>query len=296
MSNILPRSALAATNFNTNIRIYFQAYDGQLLETTSEDGVHFKRTRDPLPAPKKPKTFTPIAATSYHEGREVRVYYLTTDFIIQELCWSGSGWYAGALNDLNVQTASYSNLAVVHYEEKFRVYYQGSSDNNILELINDGLKWEHGSRIREASPGTQLTAIHTSNDNVLHLIYQDRHFATRYVISRNDWEQDTEIVNARTAPGSSLALINIKASAADFRLYLNEPRQAKYGESANPSGEVHAWGVVKTLINNIPLSHLAAVTWGNVKEIRVYSQTNGDDITEYRWEGGWKAGHHIPTA
>ena len=78
MSNILPLSGLAAVNHNNNIKIYFQAYNGQLLESYTDDGTNFHRTREPLPTPKEPKTFTPIAAVSYHDGREVTASSLST--------------------------------------------------------------------------------------------------------------------------------------------------------------------------------------------------------------------------
>jgi len=300
MSNILPRSAIAATNHGNKIKIYFQAYNGLLLETYTDDGTNFHRSKDPLPTPSKPKTFTPIAAVSYHEGREVRVYYLTTDFHVQELAWSqGKGWYPGELNNLNVQTASYTRLAVVHYEEKFRVYYQRASDNKILEIVNDGPKWVHGSTLPEASPGTELTADRTP-DGHLRVIYQGRDFSTRQVTTRNNWGDDHEIVNARTYPGSAFSLINIDPSKVDLRLYTSEKNDSNnYGELANTGGEVHAWSGIQTLGKGIPLTKIAVVTWGSpVQAIRVYTQAEGNDIHEQRWGEGanWRAGHHIPTA
>jgi len=71
MTNILPRSAIAAVNNHCAIKIYFQSYNGQLLETYTDDGINFHRTRDPLPTPDKPKIYTPIAAVGYNEGGEV---------------------------------------------------------------------------------------------------------------------------------------------------------------------------------------------------------------------------------
>jgi len=299
MSNILPHSGIAACNFNDHIRIYFQAYNGQLLETYTDDGVNFNRSSAPLPAPATPKTFTPLAATTYHDGAEIRVYYLTTDFYLQELCWSAnrSGWYAGALNDLKVKTASYSNLAVVHWDEKFRVYYQ-NSNNEIRELVNDGPKWVDGAKLSTAVAGTKLAAIRTPDGN-LRIYYQNRDFQTRQLTSKNNWGDDTEIATAHTFPHSAFGIINVNATKPDLRLYVGEGggNSNKYGELSNGTGDTHSWSGVKTLSNNLPTGNIASVTWGNVREIRVYSQVQGNDIVEYRWQpGGWKKGHHIPTA
>jgi len=298
MSNILPHSALAACNHEQKIQVFFQQYNGQLAETATEDGTNFKRTKDHLPAPHKPKTFTPLASISYENGKEIRVYYLNTEDEVQELAYTGGKWMAGELNKLKQVAASYSRLAVVHFKNQFRVYFQRASDNKILELIRDGTQaWKLGPSLREAIPGSSLTAVYAP-DGRIRVFFQATDFTTHEVVSTDNWKNSFEIRPANTAAQSALAIINISDSKDDLRLYSqssNDNALVEYAGGTDPA----SWSRQRELGVVLPVTKIAAVTWGHVKAIRVYALgQDGKSIVEKKWgEGGdWRDGAKIPTA
>lgn len=296
MSNILPHSALAACNIDQRIRIYFQGYNGQLCETYTNDGSTFKRTAGDLPAPVKPKTFTPIACVCYDDLAEIRVYYLNIDYELQELCYTGGRWIAGELNDKKLVVASYTNLAVVHWASEFRIYYQRPNDNHIVEYGRSGTNaWAQTNVLREALPGSSLSAIRTA-DNIIRVYYQARDVSTHQLTTKNNWGDDTEIAAARTAPHTALSAVSIKDDSVAIRLYTQAPTENKWVEMLGDQS--NAWGGPDPLGTAIPLSKLASVTWGSVSDIRVYHQSTGSDIVERKWRDGhgWSAGSKIPTA
>ena len=72
MPNILPNSALAATNHGRAVQVYYQGYNGRLRESSTTDGSSYGNAHDITPSGTPVQTFTPLAATSYDNGNEVR--------------------------------------------------------------------------------------------------------------------------------------------------------------------------------------------------------------------------------
>ncbi|KAF8451750.1 fucose-specific lectin [Kalaharituber pfeilii] len=299
-NSILPRSAIAAVNHNEKIRIYFQTYNGQLREIYSNDGATY-HCSPCLPTPEGQKAFTPLSAVTYSEGREIRLYYLTRDSVIQELCYSGDGWYPGELNHLRIRTAPYSKLAAVFCERLgHRVYYQRDLDNKIVEVLMDfigGGGWRIGAALSEALPGSALTAYcHSPGDSPIWVYFQAQDLSTREIVSYN-WRDEKVIHIGRTTPHSSLSVINLGGNSVNLRLYLQARFGDTVGELAKCGGQGTIWSEFRQLRYAVQLTPLAAVSWDNGKEIRVYFQGDGDDISEEKLSGGmdWRAGHKIPT-
>jgi hypothetical protein len=98
MSDLLPTSFVGTTgaavqSTNGNFRVYFQNKDYQiyqmiLADPTSTIYTIQKLTNSPIPAA---RINTPIAAVSWNELNEIRVYYITVDSQVQEMCFSKSG-------------------------------------------------------------------------------------------------------------------------------------------------------------------------------------------------------------
>ena len=115
-----------------------------------------------------------------------RVYYLTPDHMVQEYAFTNNRWIAGELNNLKHMTASYSQLAVVHFSDQFRVYTQRSSDNKIIELGRGGTNaWKVERELKEASPGSRLAASYI--EGVVRLVYQGADLKTYEINSRDNW-------------------------------------------------------------------------------------------------------------
>jgi hypothetical protein len=119
----------------------------------------------------KPVDGTPLAAIS--RGNEFRVYYLNSDYVIQELVHiEGRNVSIGDIGKLNVKAVPGSGLAAIGHafyaagESEpnqipgftIRVFYQEPGSNLVRELVN-GISWEHGNlRIPDALGGTSLAA------------------------------------------------------------------------------------------------------------------------------------------
>ncbi|RPB27332.1 hypothetical protein L211DRAFT_865549 [Terfezia boudieri ATCC MYA-4762] len=185
--NVLPHTALAAVNTGARIKIYFQGETGGLYELSTEDDRVYVCNEVVIPkrldGARVPRMFTPLAACSYDEGNEVRLYYLDEDSIIRELCWTmghnGGMWYLGdlQLGAQRIMAAHYSDLAVVYFGGKFRLYYQTPKDNSIVEVCkNKNDLWVKGSTLHAtATPGTRLAAtVSAGNEELVNIYYQDK--------------------------------------------------------------------------------------------------------------------------
>lgn len=81
---ILPDTAIAATANKSDLFIYAQRYYGRLVESRTGDGNgKFETTTIDLTTWESVKLFTPLAATTFHDGKfETRVCH----FILRMRC------------------------------------------------------------------------------------------------------------------------------------------------------------------------------------------------------------------
>ncbi|KAG1846558.1 hypothetical protein DFJ58DRAFT_915341 [Suillus subalutaceus] len=147
MSDLLPinfvgtAAAVVQSASNGSCRVYSQNKDYQLYEmvlsdTTSTTYVLGDLTATPFPTP---RINTPIAAVSWNNLAEIRVYYITTDSQVQEIYYSGGHWGKGQVLGTAVETIAFLYTSVVVSPRiVVRVGFQSSIDpKTITEAVWD---------------------------------------------------------------------------------------------------------------------------------------------------------------
>jgi len=170
-----------------SLRLFYQLLDGHIEQSTHLKGVW---TNQQLTF--SPVDDTPLASITYNKGKEIRVYYLDKDYMVQEYCYTeGKNWYPGVINQLKAKATPAAGLAAIAYGsdvlgagEKgvhIRVYYQEAGSNIVKELANDG-SWHTGDmQITDALGATDLAAVayYFQNQTQIRLYYQNRDLALK---------------------------------------------------------------------------------------------------------------------
>ncbi|KAL2129555.1 hypothetical protein VTI74DRAFT_7620 [Chaetomium olivicolor] len=287
INEISIRTAVAAVNKDSHLRIYETAVDGAIREVQYDGSWTGGTSRNTIATG---KIGTPVAATSLGLDH-IRVYYVGTDNKLGEAAYdTGKGWYKGDLSS-RFAVAPYSSVSAVFLRGQIIVRVYGQLlDNTIQEWCwnNDGKGWVVGSNLGPALPGTQLAATAWGTSSVHIRVYaQDSNLkvfekcwdgegwhtgglsfsnkVTRAALGVTSWSHgdSTHIRVYYSAPDN---LIKEKAWDKDW----------KDGALRQPS---------------IPASNVAAIP---VKDgLRVYIQngTKVTAVTEFVWDGGhWKPG------
>ncbi|KAL2891956.1 Fucose-specific lectin [Ceratocystis lukuohia] len=165
MAPILNRTPLAAISYQDDngdhIRVFYQDMDGYIRQSFYDTGKGWNERKNDIVG--KAKLNTGIAAITWNNGKEIRVYFIGPENTIVERGSSGNNtWYYGPLTKENHKAAPYSKVAAVGYHAKspaiMRIYFQDRS-NKIIELVQRGddfASWEKRSEFPTASPGTGL--------------------------------------------------------------------------------------------------------------------------------------------
>lgn len=172
MSNPIPGTGIAVvTDRLWSLRVFYQLLNGRLEQSKHLDGVW---TNEALTF--SPVDDTPLAAITYNSGKEVsktplrlshtqldgrfgqiRVYYLDSDYIVQEYCYTeGKNWYKGEIGNKKAKAVPAAGLAAVVFGsdvlgsgEKgvhIRVYYQ--SEYHLLHICCQSIKTPGRARHR----------------------------------------------------------------------------------------------------------------------------------------------------
>ncbi|KAK6329776.1 hypothetical protein TWF730_006075 [Orbilia blumenaviensis] len=197
----LRKYSIAAVNWdNWHYRLYFQTSQGIFEGRRDED--EWQITKIPgIDA----AIYTPLAAVARRKGQDIRLYYLSPDFVIQEHRYTeAKGWLPGTLESLEVSATPSSRLAAVEWSGNIRVYFQGSNYDKIEELrYMDNVRsrgsgnvkgWERGATLCSALNGTSLAAATYIADRVkIHIFYQDGSYNVRELVYKGDgFEEGTE--------------------------------------------------------------------------------------------------------
>jgi hypothetical protein len=153
MSDLLPTNfvgtaAAAVETTKGNCRVYFQNKDYdicQMMLTDPSSPTYSiqKLTIPPIPAA---RINTPIAAISWNELQEIRVYYITVDSHVQEMYFSKTGgMHKGAVLGTAVESSAFLYAQVaVSPRIVVRVGFQSSADpKTITEAV-----WDQGWKNR----------------------------------------------------------------------------------------------------------------------------------------------------
>ncbi|KAG2122350.1 hypothetical protein DEU56DRAFT_832402 [Suillus clintonianus] len=135
-SDLLPTNFVGTTmagvqNEDGKFRVYYQNKEYQICEMQLDDPNSttyktLKLTTGNMPAA---RINTPIAAVAWDNLRQIRVYYVTVDSQVQEICYiqGGAGWHKGA--HLGVAVENSTCMYAQHHSKEpvLRVGFQSST-------------------------------------------------------------------------------------------------------------------------------------------------------------------------
>nr|UXE44015.1 fucose-specific lectin [Trichoderma aurantioeffusum] len=250
------RSAVAATAISPlSFRVYFQdtqngireaIYDGRW---TTSNTVLFTAKRS-----------TPLSVISWDEGKQIRIYCVSTNGLLEEWCYSNGGkWTPGYLTDLKVRVAPSTSIAALNWDgPNIRVYCQEETSNAIQEFCV-GNPWQRGATLPLADQGSNLSAVCWK---IKEHCYDGR------------WYQGG--FNPGTAlKSSAIAATAWVSSGEQIRLYWQDTDGFMTGYKWSGSWESTG------SITSVPVgTHMSAVNWNNGSNIRVYYQSSDGSISE----------------
>lgn len=274
----LSGSAVAAVALSTwSCRVYCQDAQGGILEA-AHDGIWSPRSSALFRA----KMFTPLAVISWDSGRQIRIYYLSENDVLQEYCWSsGSGWASGYQFDSNFRVASNSSIAAVQWSDQgsteIRLYVQGSSSDAIQEYCSN--PWRRGSTLPTARTGSSIAAVKWMQNGIhIRVYYQDPDLAVReHCFDTGGWYHGefNRVIAPRHASSAALCWYD---SNVQLRVYWQDGQQdfVCFGWAI-----VKGWGSVRNVKGPfLAGTHISALDWNTGKNIRLYYQGANDAILE----------------
>ncbi|KAI1460350.1 hypothetical protein F4805DRAFT_454774 [Annulohypoxylon moriforme] len=298
MAPILNRSPLAAICFEdangAHIRVYYQDVDGNIRETFYDDGQGWNTRQKDVVG--KGKLNTGIAATSWNQGTEIRVYFLSPTNQVVERYYSGGA--AGSWKDGSLTTkkkfiaAPYSQVATVSSGvgsgpslKELRVYYQ-DTDNRVREVVLSiqNETWLDGTHsLPVAVPATSISAIMVDAYPRVYLQLPSMQPAEWVTDSSGNWTRGKFTSQGTYAPGSYLSA----AASGDTAIHvvgINDTNKMTVTSWKNQS-----WQKTVELSTLITYSAIAAVKVVTVDGwLRAYCQSAGNRISE---QGSDDEGH-----
>ncbi|KAF9778045.1 hypothetical protein BJ322DRAFT_1222067 [Thelephora terrestris] len=277
------------TDRQWSLGIFFQLLDGQLDLVKHKDGVW--APGEHLAA--KPVDASPFASITYNGGKEVRVYYIDTEYVLQEYCHTdGKGWYPGEIGLLRAKVTPGSGLAAIVYGplelgggeepgDHIRVYYQEAGSHTVKELANDG-HWHTGDlNITHAFGGTSLAAVtyYFDRQTQIRVYYQDQNLGLKeHGHNGSGWFE------GGFNPGPAAAQTPLAALAfggVELQVYWRD----LYGRIVFDRN-TGSWGGAKAIEPIGPGYRLAALQWDNGKYLRVYYQLFDRALVEFYSDDG----------
>ncbi|KDQ62187.1 hypothetical protein JAAARDRAFT_189545 [Jaapia argillacea MUCL 33604] len=133
-----PRVPFAVVSWgDRHSRVYFQDEEGWIREAWCEDGEWSTEDAGYVREKCEERIFcetivklnTPLAAVSWDNGNEIRVYYLSITNTLREYRWSsksGSTWSRSCLDSVGVRVEADSGIAAIHspHDNKIHLYCQ----------------------------------------------------------------------------------------------------------------------------------------------------------------------------
>ncbi|KAK6527306.1 hypothetical protein TWF281_010492 [Arthrobotrys megalospora] len=298
----LQRYSIAAVNWGSwNYRLYFQTSRG--IFEAKRDAEDWEITEIPgINAAQ----YTPLAAISRRNGRDIRLYYLTPDCMLQEHRFTTvkGAWAAGNLHGLQVKATPSSRIAAVEWSGHIRVYYQGYNYDKIEELcFMDSVRnrgagniggWERGASLRTASNGTSIAAASYISDSIkIHIFYQDEKCNVRELIYNGSKWEEGPFVPSALPEYTSITTCALFANSSQIVVF----GKSKDGTVSEFSGdEMGNWtkqGVDKdSFIGSNPT---LAVTMSGTSRRNLFVHRGEGDIFEECWASGIDGGDWFVT-
>jgi len=288
------------TDRKWSLGVVYQLINSHLGLSKHLDGVW--KSTEQLQA--TPVEGSPVASITYLGGKQIRIYYLDTNYIVQELCWSeGKGWFLGAIGNSKAKATPGSGLAAVVFGAKepaggaagehIRVYYQESGTNIVKELANDGSWYTGGLHVSGALGCTSLAAVayYFQDQTQLRVYYQAQDLNLKeYGYNKSkDWFQGA------FNPGKATVQTPIAALAFDkvqLQVYWRD-LEGRVVFSRNTG----SWGSASVIGDIGPGYRFAVLQWDSGKYLRIYYQLFNGHLAEYCSDDGgetWFVGKFKP--
>ncbi|KAK4062950.1 hypothetical protein Trihar35433_8745 [Trichoderma harzianum] len=269
------RTAVAATATSTaTSRVYFQDTENGIREVTYDNG-NWTVSNDVLFSAKRS---TPLAVISWDEGKQVRIYCVSSEGLLQEWCGVNGHWGPGYLTDLGVRVASNTSIAATNWDgTSIRVYCQEESSNAIQEYCV-GHPWKRGATLPIADSGSNLAALSFKDGGKVHLrvYYQAPDLSLREHCYDGGWSEGgfspgvaiKSSAIAATSWGEAVDGVQLRVFWQDNHGLLRGYRWSRGWESAGS-------------LNPMPVgTQISATNWDNGSSVRVYYQANDGTISE----------------
>ncbi|KZS89086.1 fucose-specific lectin [Sistotremastrum niveocremeum HHB9708] len=230
---------------------------------------------------------TGIAAVQWIHGAglHIRVYHQHTDGGVYETALDpnpGQGWHS---TKKIFQARLRSPLAAVAFQTsgnapQIRVYYL--DDHNVIQeyAFNNG--WAKGSTLPSSNvyPISSLAAVSWSDDPHIRVYYQQADNNIQEIAFDKGWHNGSTL--SAGFPGTAITATTLGDGASSLRVYYQEP-DLKLHESAWGGG----WHDRTLDTISSPAGGIAAIGWtqSNGHHLRVYSQSQQDQITELSYNG-----------
>ncbi|KAK0438157.1 fungal fucose-specific lectin-domain-containing protein [Desarmillaria tabescens] len=241
--------------------------------------------------------FTPLAAINFNDGKEIRVYYLDEQYVLQEYCYSADQgkWFPGELGNMKIQAATNTSIAAMQYGDDrggvyIRVYCQELGSGAIKEFCNNGY-WFRGATLPVALSGSSLAAVvYSWNGLQLRVYYQTDDLSIKeHCINDKSGEWFPGKLDFGKAPGCvPISAIGYGTSngGAELHVYWRNLDNEIVGTKNTGS-----WGPVNTVVGGLkPGTQFAAAQWSNGKNLRLYYQTADDSVLEMVNDSGFWVG------
>ncbi|KAK0485377.1 fungal fucose-specific lectin-domain-containing protein [Armillaria luteobubalina] len=302
LQNIIPWSAVAVTTPRVwHIHVFYQQPGGGILQSEHLDGLWGGGpSKDPI---FNAVLFTPLAAINFNGGKEVRVYYLDEQYVLQEYCYSADKgrWFPGELGGMRIQAATNTSIAAIQYGDDrggvhIRVYCQELASGAIKELCNDGY-WSRGATLPGALSGSSIAAVAYSwNGLQLRVYYQTDDLSIKEHCLNDNSEWFPGKLDFGKAPGCvpiSALGYGTSDGGAELHVYWRNLENEIVGTKNTGS-----WGPVNKVVGGLkPGTQFAAAQWSNGKNLRLYYQTADDSVLEMVNDGtSWVDGASVGNA
>ncbi|KAI5827931.1 fucose-specific lectin [Schizophyllum commune Tattone D] len=301
---VVPHTSIAATKPRIwSSRVYYQnpargVHESQHLDGSWTGGVNQPRLWDAAP-------FTPLAAVNWDNGNQIRVYYLSDEYQLHEICFVGGRWIRGALNDMNIQCTHNSSVAAFTYLDRatrhIRVYCQVEGSNRIQE-ISHNVRWSRGATLPAALNGSSIAAIVYQQSGLwrIRVYYQVESLELRehcQNMGQNNNAWFPGIFNVGRAPGRT----QIGALCSTWRgivldvYWLNANAEITRAVHGNGS----SWQTSRVIGSLTIGTKFVPEQWDGGRHIRLYYQARDHSVREATNNNGaasWGTGSHIAQA
>ncbi|OJJ32902.1 hypothetical protein ASPWEDRAFT_42938 [Aspergillus wentii DTO 134E9] len=284
-SEIQFRTAIAAVNDNSRLRVYFQDPHARIRETQYEGSWKGGQVGDTIAFAKHG---TPLAACT-DKLRETHVFYLSSlNFLRQRSYNPAWAWGNGDIGYYNVQAAPYSKLAAVYLtdkvpEETIHLFVQNTNDEIQEWKWTSSGGWTAGDILGKALPGSTIAATKWE-DNIRVYIQEDNQNIVQkcYRSDKGWWDMNQVIVSkVPIQAGFDVTCFYWDVSKGiNLRLYWANSDGSFWQWCWDAPGKTYAGKMAGSTILG---TEIAAIAWSNVPELRVYYQggTNVAGITEW---------------